>query len=53
MKEEKIKTIAEKWTDEMGTFELQQYFYEGQIEYLESLEEEELNKIFEDNKDLF
>ena len=51
-KEEKIETIAENWTDECGTYELQQYFYEGQIDYLESLDEEQLSKVFEEHKHL-
>ena len=51
-KEEKIETVAEHWTDECGTYELQQYFYEGQIDYLESLDEEQLNIVFEENKNL-
>jgi hypothetical protein len=43
-----ISKIAQKWTDDADTAALETVFYDLQVEYLESLSDEELNEVFKD-----
>lgn len=44
-----ISKIAQKWTDDADTDALMTAFYDLQVEYLESLSDEELNEEFNDS----
>ena len=48
-KQEKIEKMAQEWTDSADLDSLMEFFYYAQVEYLESLNDEQLKEIFEEN----
>lgn len=48
-KQELINKLAQEWTDNADLDSLMEFFYDAQVEYLESLNDKEFAEVLEEN----